>query len=244
MDYGHPDRADRLAADYAVGTLRGGARRRFERLLPAHPALAAAAARWADRLHLLADRIDPVEPPAHVWVAIQRQLFGAANDERVTSTRGGAGKVTGASTATVPRALRVWQALGSVALAASLILGFLLVRPVEEPAPLVVVLQGTPEGLTLVKTGFVASVTPDGRALVLKPLGPVTIDPAHALELWAIPVEGSPRSLGLIHAGDVPTTVRRAGLLQGTKAFAVSLEPAGGSPTGQPTGPVVSAGGV
>lgn len=239
MDYGHPDRADRLAADYAVGTLRGGARRRFERLLPAHPALAAAAARWADRLHLLADRIDPVEPPAHVWAAIQRQLFGAANDERLSSTSGGArGSGTGS------RALRAWQVLGSMALAASLILGFLVVRPVEEPAPVVVVLQGTPAGLTLVKTGFVASVTPDGRALVLKPLGPVKIDPAHALELWAIPIEGSPRSLGLIQAGDVPTTVRRAGLLQGTKAFAVSLEPAGGSPTGQPTGPVVSAGGV
>jgi anti-sigma-K factor RskA len=37
-------------------------------------------------------------------------------------------------------------------------------------------------------------------------------------------------------------TVRRAGLLQGTAAFAVSIEPAGGSTTGAPSGPIVSVG--
>jgi anti-sigma-K factor RskA len=36
--------------------------------------------------------------------------------------------------------------------------------------------------------------------------------------------------------------VLRTRLLDGTAAFAVSLEPAGGSPTGAPTGPVLSVG--
>ena len=44
MDYGRADRADRLAAAYALGELRGRARKRFEALLPAHPGLRSALA--------------------------------------------------------------------------------------------------------------------------------------------------------------------------------------------------------
>jgi len=50
MDYSRPELADRLAADYVAGTLRGPARRRFEALLPAHPLLRAAVRGWQDRL--------------------------------------------------------------------------------------------------------------------------------------------------------------------------------------------------
>ncbi|MDR7332891.1 anti-sigma factor domain-containing protein [Roseateles asaccharophilus] len=230
MDYAHPQRADRLAAEYALGSLRGGARRRFERLLPSHPALAAATADWQDRLQLLAGQIEPVTPPASVWLAVQTRLFGAANDAQ-------------AAPPTTAR-LRLWQGFSAVALAASVVLALQLARPQPEAAPVVVVLRSTPEGVDRVLTGFVASVSADGRTLVLKPLAPLATQPGRALELWAVPRQGEPRSLGLVQAGDVPTTVRRAGLLDGTQAFAVSLEPAGGSPTGRPTGPIVSAGGI
>lgn len=252
MDYGHPERAERLAADYAVGTLRGGARRRFERLLPAHPALAAATAAWSARLQLLAGQVAPVEPPPHVWTTIQTRLFGAVADA-AASTRASTATSTATSTSPMearstvgdrPGALRFWRGLSAVALAASVVLAVIVARPVPEAAPVVVVLRSTPEGVELVKTGFVASVSADGRALVLKPLAPVVIDAAHALELWAVPKAGAPRSLGLIAAGDVPTTVTRANLLDDTQAFAVSLEPSGGSRTGKPTGPIVSAGGI
>jgi anti-sigma-K factor RskA len=55
--------------------------------------------------------------------------------------------------------------------------------------------------------------------------------------------QGKPKSLGLIRADGV--TVLRPGALpgglkgSGIDHMAVSVEPAGGSPTGQPTGPVV-----
>ncbi|MDH0864377.1 anti-sigma factor [Mitsuaria sp. GD03876] len=238
MDYGHRERAERLAADYALGTLRGGARRRFERLMPAHPALALAAARWHARLQLLAGQVEAVEPPERVWAGIQARLFGSAN-EAPAATDGGAERMKrrGAQ-------LLLWRGISAGAIAASLVLAAMLSRPLPEAPPVVVVLRSTPEGLQLMPTGFVASVSADGRALVLKPLAPVTVDGAHALELWAVPKVGAPRSLGLIRAGEAPTTVNRADLLLDTSAFAVSLEPAGGSPTGKPTGPIVSAGGV
>jgi anti-sigma-K factor RskA len=63
----------------------------------------------------------------------------------------------------------------------------------------------------------------------------------RSLELWSLPPQGAPRSLGLI-AADKATVVQRGKVLDGTAAFAVSLEPAGGSPTGAPTGPVLYVG--
>jgi len=66
------------------------------------------------------------------------------------------------------------------------------------------------------------------------------------LELWAVPPQGTPRSLGLISANGttiVPRGRLAASLVKGdTAALAVSLEPPGGSPTGAPTGPVLYAG--
>ncbi|ANH67645.1 anti-sigma factor domain-containing protein [Mitsuaria sp. 7] len=248
MDYGHPERAERLAADYAVGTLRGGARRRFERLLPAHPALAAATAAWSARLQLLAGQVAPVEPPPSVWATIQTRLFGAADAKAASAAPAGAPLSSTSDLSSIgqgrPGQLRFWRGLSAMALAASVALAVVVIRPVPEAAPVVIVLRSTPEGVELVKTGFVASVSADGRALVLKPLAPVVVDAAHALELWAVPKAGAPRSLGLIASGDVPTTVTRANLLDDTQAFAVSLEPSGGSRTGKPTGPIVSAGGI
>jgi anti-sigma-K factor RskA len=54
MDYSRPRLADRLAANYVLGTLRGAARRRLETLLPAHPSLRQAVNRWQDALVPLA----------------------------------------------------------------------------------------------------------------------------------------------------------------------------------------------
>lgn len=224
MDYGRPHLADRLAAEYVLGTLRGPARRRFESLLPAHPQLRAAVAAWQARLTPLAARIEPVAPPPAVWQRIERRLFGPS-----------------------PAPLRWWHKLGvwrgaaAFATVAAVGLAVLLAQPQPAAPPIVIVLGANPEARGVQPVSFVASVSPDGRALVLKPIGPVPVDAAKALELWAVPASGAPRSLGLVSA-QAATTVLRTRLLEGTAAFAVSLEPAGGSPTGAPTGPILSVG--
>ncbi len=226
MDYSRPERAERLTAEYALGTLRGAARRRFERLLPAHPALHDALSDWQLRLQALASPVKPVEPAPRVWAAVQLRLFGPPVQQRSWWQR-----------------LGLWQGLSGMAAVAALAMAVLIAQPAPVQPPLVIVMNSTPQGLEMVKTGFVASVTADGRALVLRPIDPVTLAEGRALELWAVPKAGAPRSLGLV-ATRSATTVLRASLLRDTSAFAVSLEPAGGSPTGQPTGPIVSAGEV
>jgi len=56
-----------------------------------------------------------------------------------------------------------------------------------------------------------------------------------------LPGSGAPRSLGLISASGA-TVVKKGKLLEGATGLAVSLEPASGSPTGAPTGPVLYVG--
>jgi len=234
MDYARPALIDSLAAQYVAGTLRGPARRRFEALLRGHPALRSAVADWHARLMPLTAVIAPVAPPARTWQAIERRLWPKA------------------SAAMAPpwwQRLTLWRAASAGASLAALGLALLLVNPGPDAPPLVVVLQGTGADGSVAATGasFVASVSGDGRQLVTRPIQPVALQVDRALELWAVPPQGAPRSLGLISASGV-TVVRRdrlpAALLdrRQTAALAVSVEPPGGSPTGAPTGPVVYAG--
>ncbi|MDG4553147.1 MAG: hypothetical protein P9E24_02700 [Candidatus Competibacter sp.] len=74
MNVYYPPLSDRLAAEYVLGTLHGLARRRFERLLPAHPALQRAVADWERRLNRLVAASAPVPPPP-VWQRLERRLF-------------------------------------------------------------------------------------------------------------------------------------------------------------------------
>jgi anti-sigma-K factor RskA len=222
MDYSRPALADRLASEYVLGTLRGPARRRFDALLPSHPALQQAVARWRGDLMPLAQAVAPVEPSERVWQGVQRTLFA------------------GEATRSAPwwQRLGVWRGATGVATVAALALAVLLALPPAPQPPIVVVMNPDPSAPA---ARFVASVSADGRALVLRPLDEFQPTAGRALELWAVPAQGAPRSLGLVAPGQA-TRVLRTRLLDDTAAFAVSVEPAGGSPTGAPTGPIVSLG--
>lgn len=74
MNYLRPELLDQLAAAYVLGTLRGPARRRFERLCR-HSNLAQQAVQaWETQLTPLAASVAPIEPPAQLWPRIAAQL--------------------------------------------------------------------------------------------------------------------------------------------------------------------------
>ena len=78
--------------------------------------------------------------------------------------------------------------------------------------------------------------------LNVRPLELAAVDTGRSLQLWAIPVEGKPVSLGLIPRdgdGRIVLSQSQQQLIKVPVVLAVSLEPQGGSPTGQPTGPVL-----
>jgi len=152
MDYGRPDLADRLAAEYVAGTLRGGARRRFESLLPAHALLRAATRAWQDRLMPLTAAIAPVQPSGSVW----RQVSERIEAERKQS-QAGAGSWRG---------LAFWRGLSAIASIAAIGLAVLLANPRAVPPPVVVVLAATSAAAGSVPpTSIVASISGDGSSL-------------------------------------------------------------------------------
>ncbi|MEO8155827.1 MAG: anti-sigma factor, partial [Rhizobacter sp.] len=189
MDYSRPELVDRLAAAYVAGTLRGPARRRFVSLMRSHPGLRAAVRAWEARLMPLTASLAPVPPPPSVWQGIEARIAPAP--------------------AAMPARpgwwaqLAVWRAFSGIATVAAITLGVLLASPQPAQPPIIVVLSSAggaaPEG-GVVPAAFVASISADGRAMVTKPISNVALQADRALELWAVPPQGAPRSLGLISA--------------------------------------------
>ena len=210
---------DRLAAEYVLGTLTGGARRRFDALLPAHPMLRQAVAGWEKRLLPMALKAEPVQPAQAVWAAIEGKLGWTLPAAQASSLR-----------------LRFWQAFAAVATVAAVVLGTATYAPTRSEAPMIVVLHATKGTETLV-----AGLSPDRRQLSIQPLQKVALTSDQSLELWALKKDGPPASLGVI-ASDKLTALSKKTLPKDTKGLAVSLEPLGGSPTGAPTGPVLFVG--
>jgi anti-sigma-K factor RskA len=227
MDYGKSDLADALAAEYVLGTMRGAARRRFEALLPAHVELRRATAAWQERLLPLTAAIDPVEPSGEVWRRISDRL-----DRRKTVATG------------AWQRLSFWRVLTAFASLAAISLAVLLANPRPGAPPVVVVLAPTGAAASGIGASpIVASISGDRTTLVTRPIVPVVAQPDRALELWAVPTDGSgPRSLGMLPAGAGGTVALRGKVLAGVDTLAVSVEPPGGSPSGKPTGPIVFAG--
>jgi len=223
---GKPELRERLAAEYALGTLRGRARERLKRWMRDDPELAREVAKWEARLAPLAHAVAPVAPPARVWDALQTRLEGARDAGRRMS-------------------FSVWRALGWMAggAAAALVAVTLLLPSLRDttPAAYVAVLSDA-------KTNRAVLVATAGQAD--KVLRVNTLDPSiqvsgRSLELWALPRDGKPKSLGVIGAadrGELRLDAPADKSLGNVPALAISLEPQGGSPTGQPTGPVLYSG--
>jgi anti-sigma-K factor RskA len=214
MNREQPETLDLLAAEYALGTLTGGARRSFERWRARDPFVARRVRAWEDRFAALALRLAPVAPSPSVWSAIERRTSG-------TPVAGG------------------WRALAA-AIAAVAVLGFGWViwqelRPREPQATAVL---ATEAGAPLWRVAYAA----DGESLEVEAVGRVEYPAARARELWALPPDAAPVSLGLMPAaGEVRLALddRQRAALALAPNVAVSDEPAGGSPTGAPTGAVL-----
>jgi anti-sigma-K factor RskA len=235
MNLSRPDRSarlDALAAQYALGTLAPGARRRLATIARTEPAVGAAMREWEWRLASLAEAVPGIAPAPRVWAGIARRL----------------GLETAAAGRPAPTSwwasLSLWRGLALAGFALAFALGVTLLAPVRErlDEPIVVLLAGQDA-----KPVLLVSADRGGRFLTVKAVAPMNVPADRSLELWALPEGRNPRSLGLVPATGIarlPLPAPAGAALPGTPALAVSLEPAGGSPTGAPTGPVLYTGGV
>lgn len=233
MNYGDARLRRMLAAEYVLGTLRGPARRRFERLARADAALRAEQYFWEARLGRLAAKITPVTPAPTVWISLQRRIQSgntvplrkpAAVPPRPASRRG------------------MWAGM---AVAAALIVVVMFSQQRPEPAKPPPVVQAQPAFIAQLKV-------PDSSMqwnVRFTPGGEMTVDAsgdypqlgAHSMELWWLSPQG-PVALGLLPVqGSGRMSPPKEMAAGGEIKLAVSLEPQGGSPTGKPTGPVLVA---
>ena len=226
-----------LASVLAFGLIDPAEAETASRRLDTDPAFNAAHTRWFGyALALFADAAET--PPDHVWQAIERRL--PANDTVIRLNR----RVARWRFATMAASVALVVAVGGGALW----LGSNPPPHLAEPpqtiaqapapaAPMVAMLQGKP--------GVVSVAFDPGAKTLTVSTGKLGIDARHTAQLWVIPADGVPRSLGVLPADHpvwrtAPGTVN--GLLNKDATLAVSVEPLGGSPTGLPTGPVILTG--
>jgi anti-sigma-K factor RskA len=216
---------DLLAGEYALGTLEGEALTEAERLMATDHEFAREVIAWQNRLAPLSRLAQTSGPPADLWERIEATTSASAAP-RDAAPRDNVVRLN---------RLWVWRAAttGSLALAACLA-AFMLIR---QPAPREIAVLAPPQGDAPV---LIATVAPGG-VLTVRPNGTISIPPDRDLELWSLAKgETLPKSLGVLPGGGRRLS---AAVAPGTQLI-VSLEPRGGSPTGQPTGPVLYAGTV
>ncbi|MBW4792290.1 anti-sigma factor [Pseudomonas tolaasii] len=206
-----------LAADYAIGLMPATARKRFEHLLLDDAALRIELGHWQDALASLTGTLPERSVPDHVWAGIKARI-----EPQVLH---------------VPAKKPFWMNFRLLAAACAVVLalfvGVLYQR--ENTAQYNATLVNASQQPALRIQAF-------ADYLQVEPLTLAALEPARVLELWAIPAGGKPISLGLVPdagKGRIQLSKEQQALLTAPLTLAVSLEPQGGSPTGQPTGPVL-----
>ena len=223
MRYTNSELLNRLASEYVLGTLRGPARERFKRLLGQSIEARRAVQRWEQHLMPLNERVTAVEPRPETWHRIQ-QRTGALLDAKEPWYR----------------RLGVWRSWSLLATAASVLLALALVLRSGTPAHeqyVAVFNNAESQPLWLVRADV------DTGEFSVRAVNAKAPQGNHSFELWVLPAKGNPQSLGLLPVDNTKAmrlSHETASLLANAKGLAVSLEPAGGSPTGVPTGPVVN----
>lgn len=241
MNYLLPERLDRLAREYAFGTLAGPARRRFERLLRQSPAAALAVGVWQERLAPLAQGVAPLQPREVVWAGLEQRLF-PARSAAAASERSG----PFAWLAQLFSSRSLGGALAGVLLCAFVLRlqpGLIDLEPRAEALPQSYVGLLTDTGG---KAALLASSRRHGRQLSVKLLQPLDVPAGQVAQLWALPKDGSaPFPVGTV-PGSGSATIALADssekLFFNVARLAVSLEPAAAKPGETPSGAFVWSG--
>ena len=229
MRYDNQQLIDMLSAEYVLGSLKGAARIRFEQLIQQRADWSKTLNWWQTHLHLLAETVPAVRPRKQVWPQIENRLWNK----------------TGSSNASNWWRILNWRntALLSTSLA-FIFATFLAVQAPNKPSisePTAVAMLANDKA----QAGWLLSLANNagGNAEIrANSLASLQIKNQNAYELWLLPSDKSkPISLGLLPQKGNKVLVVPANLVAmlSESGLAVSVEPMGGSPTGQPTGAVL-----
>jgi anti-sigma-K factor RskA len=228
---------DRLAAEYVLGTLHGGARARFVHWLRDDVPLRARVAFWESKLTPLAAALWSA-PPRSLWPAIAARIA----PQPATAARIAPGPARG------PWWLQWFEPRLFGALAAGVVLTLALTlfgpRPRESdgaegqlPPSYVGVLAGA-DG----RTGVIVSSLRHGTVMHVKQVQPVQVPSGHTLVLWALDAQGQARAIGVVPSGafvQVALAHSSETLFADAVELALSIEAAGAAAPPAPSTPFV-----
>jgi anti-sigma-K factor RskA len=227
------DRNNLRYAEYVLGVLDADARASVAREITENTEAATAVARWQQHLVPLARTLPDAVPPAHVWSRITQSLRW--NDGHRHPAR-----------RSLLESLRLWQWVGvgaSVLAAACVVIMLRTVTvPTHEIAAHTLMVSSIKQTNGVV--GWTATMDLSRKEMIVVPATPAAYAKDRST-LWLIPHGGKPISVGVFKPNDTNVMPLNASLLSQlgpTAVLAISVEPMGGSPTGQPTGPVVAQG--
>ncbi|WP_341912211.1 anti-sigma factor [Polaromonas sp. YR568] len=235
MKYTQPELLEHLASSYVLGTLTGGARRRFERLQRDRADVRGLVTQWETRLGQLAVSVPAQQPSPQLWKAIAARTQPAA---------------TAAAANASPRGWLGWlkpAGVGLGGLAAGVIAASVLF--VTAPGLFMTsdqIAMRTGEKLPQSYVGLLTDAQGNGKLLVsslrhgktltVKVIGPITAPASGTLVLWAVPASGPAFALGPVPASGsavslLPDTSEK--LLSKVSKLVVTLEtsPAAVSPS-------------
>ena len=226
MNYLTDSRRNALASEYVLGTLQGPARIRFQRLLMQHHDLRQTLWRWENHLNALGGALHPQTLPPHVWENIQARLGFVSSGEPTS--------VPTSNVVTFPQpAAKKWQWLTGLSAAAAIIFAVLLFVPTGSERiqnPQVAIVQSE-------KSQALWIIELNEKEIRVQATNTLQAQADKDYELWIVAKDGrAPISLGLLpKQGKI--LLPRADIIDKIEiaALAVSLEPLGGSPNGQPT---------
>ena len=222
-----------LAGEYVLGTLSAARRREVETRMAHDSSLRDAVLAWEERLLPLTTLAAPVEPPASLWLRIERSIASSAPAVTRSPGRNATGLQAWWNN------LMLWRGLAGTGFAGAAVLAAVLVVRLQAPVtPHYVVVLVAPQDKApgwVVQTG--------GRQqsqLSLIPLGTVAVPEGKSLQFWTkADAWRGPVSLGLVTPGKtLQLPIEKLPPLEANQLFELTLEPAKGSPIDRPTGPI------
>lgn len=249
----NPALIEQLAASYALGTLRGGARRRFETLARNHVSVRAAALIWQGRMASVTELQAQEAPSPAVWKRIENLVLADKQAKAMAAARTPAPEAKPAAGGWWT-SLGLWRgaaAVGTMAAVSAVVvsanLGTLNGRLNGQVQELTAKLTATPEIQYVAvlsddkaAASMLVTFDPKTQKMTLKRVGGFKEQADKSLQLWALPQTGGPKSLGVLGTDAVMRLATAGGDVKEVPTLAISLEPRGGVPSaGGPTGPVL-----
>lgn len=232
-----PQERDALAGEYVLGLVEGADRALLEQRIEREPALAASVESWRGHLHAIDATAPPIPPSPGLWPRIEAELAAilpAAELGRAKALKAGNTLADWWNNLFIWRGAAFAGALAAILLAIGL--NGALDRAKRQPVMVAVLLTETSVAAAVVNTFA------DGRVEMV-PLQNIAVPEGKALEIWTLWDRAvGPRSVGLIdRARTTPLRLDQMPLGK-DQLFEITIEPATGSPTGRPTGPIVAKG--